>query len=64
MLLAWPLMALTLRGSAGSIFAGQVKLAVLVGANGGAGVTFSASLLLPHTAPHRLTREFQATRLR
>jgi len=121
MLLAWPLMALMLRGSAGSIFAGQVGLAVLVGANGAvlpatmaelapwrvrctvlgrlqhrarhprrdhadgdglagraergplapavylalaAAVTFTASLLLPHTAPHRLTTEFQATRLR
>jgi len=122
MLLAWPLMALMLRGSAGSIFAGQVGLAVLVGANGAvlpaamaelapwrvrctvlsvgynialailggttpmvaawlversgvalapavylalaAAVTFTASLLLPQTAPHRLTKEFQATRLR
>lgn len=33
-LLAWPLMGLMLRGSAWSIFAGQVGLAVLVGANG------------------------------
>ena len=34
MLLAWPLMAVMLRGSAESIFAGQVGLALLVGANG------------------------------
>jgi MFS transporter, MHS family, proline/betaine transporter len=29
-----------------------------------AAVTFAASLLLPRAAPHRLTKEFQATRLR
>jgi MHS family proline/betaine transporter-like MFS transporter len=29
-----------------------------------AAVTFTASLLLPHAPRHRLTREFQATRLR
>jgi MHS family proline/betaine transporter-like MFS transporter len=34
MVLSWPLMGLMLRGSPGSIFAGQVGLAVLVGANG------------------------------
>lgn len=34
MVLAWPLMALMLRGSTGAIVAGQVGLALLVGANG------------------------------
>jgi MHS family proline/betaine transporter-like MFS transporter len=34
MLLAWPLMSLMLRGTSDTIFAGQVGLAVLVGANG------------------------------
>jgi MHS family proline/betaine transporter-like MFS transporter len=122
MLLAWPLMALMLRGSAWSIFAGQVGLAVVVGVNGAvlpaamaelapwrvrctvlsvgynialailggttpmmaawlvertgialapaayltvaAAITFTAALLLPQGARHRMTEEFKALRQR
>jgi MHS family proline/betaine transporter-like MFS transporter len=122
MVLSWPLMALMLRGSPGSIFTGQVGLALLVGANGAvlpaamaelapwrvrcpvlsvgynialaflggttpmvaawlvqrtgvalapaaylavaAAITFTAALMLPHAARHRLTEEFKAVRLR
>lgn len=122
MLLAWPLMGLMLRGSAGSILAGQLGLAVLVGGVGSvlpaamaelapwrvrctvlsvgynialalvggttpmvaawlvertgvklapaaylaaaSVITFTAALLLPRVARHRLTQEFKSTRLR
>jgi MHS family proline/betaine transporter-like MFS transporter len=121
-LLAYPLMALMGRGETGGILAGQIGLAVLVAANGGAmpatmaelapwrvrctvmsvaynvgmallggttplvaewlvsrtgarlapawylagaaGVTFVGALLLPGTARHSLTKEFEAARFK
>ncbi len=122
MLLAYPLMALMARGQTSGILVGQIGLALLVAANGGAmpatmaelapwrvrctvlsvaynvgmallggttplvaawlvsrtglklapamyltaaaALTFIGAILLPKTAPHRLTKEFEAARFR